>query len=486
MFQVTEYLGHVFKYHEFKDRLENDEWVGRFLHTYGYEAASSFLMYDVAPQSMVAAYNAFERYDHVNISSRSSIQCAFKYFYHYFFPFVSGCGFINYDDAVRRMNLSTSPGYPWSIYYNTKQQYEIDCDFYNIYWHSLGTVDPIVSFSTVSVKEEVVPIRKVYENKPRTFMSVDHNHVVAGHQMFSHQNDNLHSNYQYHPIKVGISPFHLGWEKLFLYMCGDNITHGWEFDGKQWDSSMSVDVLQFIRDFRIFCFEVDGPLCTSDKLRVCNWYRNASSGPCVLPDGAVYWRQTGMPSGISTTIDDNSFALTMIVYVAWDKRVPEAFLNQAKLDKVAAFDKFVKMASIGDDLIVTASEVVHAFFNADVIIDVASELGYKLETPCVQARPLIELSFCSTSFIYEDGHILPQHDCHKIRASMLVKSRSQLFQSTIERLGGLKTVAWPCKSCRQWFRELEDFLRQQHPISGYDWSPVLSERELRNLYLSPQ
>lgn len=216
------------------------------------------------------------------------------------------------DHAMGRMNLATSPGWPWNVKYKTKREWvQAKLDHSAIVRHYLRTR---TCFWNVSHKEEIRPLNKLKENKSRSFMSGPAEENVACIMYFGKLLEAVVDGWRLNPIIYGMNPRARGWH-LLLEQFGDFKAIGIDFS--KFDGSLMAWL--FWLTYRV-CIAlipdtVPEPGWPSAHEAILAILLSQLCGPCVFPHGVLCFKYTGNPSGSGLTIFVNSVIHLLLVLI---------------------------------------------------------------------------------------------------------------------------------------------------------------------------
>lgn len=467
-----------------------DKKVIDFLHTKG-ESESDYDDYIIVPKNLDHVHTALRRFnsppDPFTSEVKSLYSEAAKWMYEEFYPFMSQSKIKSYCFLTDyHFNGKKSPGYPWNLKYPTKNDYwnSDDSIFFDEYWHRLGTDDPIMSLFAVSIKEEMRKRAKVEKGGIRTIIASDVNHTVAMGALFLDQNEKMNKSHLRHSSAIGVSMMYGGWDNVVRRMNRiDDELCVFELDGVKFDAKFFNIHFQHIKEFRTLCLD-DSEKTTENLKRVHNVYENFKYMLWVSVDGKVYLVRVGNPSGQGCTTNDNTLKNYMDNAVLFMLLTP-AFLHSHKL-----FQMFVILVLVGDDDSMSVDKRIRHLYNPTRIMAIAHKIHMEYTTPCYEPRRMVDTEFLGHGFLpikYRGFTVyVPSIDCHKMRASLVMFNKSHTLVETINRLCGFRNETWACKSCRKWFSECAQYVRNQcvdgDPAIDTAWKGYLSDLELAEIF----
>jgi len=227
--------------------------------------------------------------------------------------YLKGSSVASREWAEAKIKKKKSPGLPFTKFCATKEDLFAHDDWpylFNMYFKSLFHEEIWPVLLEVNAKKELREIGK----PQRLFECASADHAVAGKMFFGEQNDMLSKN-QYE-IAVGFNPWGTNWN-TFVRSFQD--TKKVTSDFSQYDSSICPTLLWLVCRMRIMC------LMPEDRdvygFAIESWYYQLIFGFFVMEDGFVYQKEGGMPSGVMTTIQDNSIInhlLWMYAFIYFD------------------------------------------------------------------------------------------------------------------------------------------------------------------------
>ncbi|APG75808.1 hypothetical protein 2 [Hubei diptera virus 12] len=222
------------------------------------------------------------------------------------------CTFTHYLRALDRLEMSSSPGYPYMRRAPTNRDlFKVDdvgnknSDVVLIFWdivrrrlEELGDADPIRLF----IKQEPHKQKKLDDGRFRLISSVSVVDQIIDHMLFAEMNDQMTQNWIRNPIKIGWTPVKGGWR---AFPPGKRVA----VDKSHWDWTVSLWMLDCVLQLR-------GELCVTrgelfDKWLLLAKYRYSElfDGPLFITSGGVLLRQKVpgvQKSGCVNTLADNS------------------------------------------------------------------------------------------------------------------------------------------------------------------------------------
>jgi len=130
-----------------------------------------------------------------------------------------------------------------------------------------------------------------------------------------------------------------------------------------------------------------------NKIRSINIYKELVSSPLVMPDGNVFGRDGGNPSGQGCTTPDNSFMNYTDMAVLYQKCVLKEYHTYEY------WKEFVKLCICGDDINVALHEFIRKYVTAAKIKEFAPEIGMLYTFGSEELRDASDCSFLGHNFV---------------------------------------------------------------------------------------
>jgi hypothetical protein len=295
-------------------------------------------------------------------------------------------------------------------------------------------------------KKEILPKKKLDQNKLRNVMAVDAGHNMWAQRLTYKQNKRINSN----PIRswsaLGWTPYSRGMDQLAHHLGESGFNSGWEFDISSCDAKLFENLLLGIAHMRWRALRPQDQ--TQPNLtRMLNLYRMISRTPLALPDGAVFLKGLNGFGGnltgqVGTAHDNTIFGLFLLAY---------SFIVLVGPD-IELFKKCIRAITLGDDITFTVHDDIVEEFNGPAIAELCfKNLGVVFESPCWAARPFYELGFLSMHFKWDAEHNCYFHtvDRDKLFSSLLQGGTTRTPAEQLQRICGMRNVAWGDIQMRQ-------------------------------------
>lgn len=392
-------------------------------------------------------------------------------------PVINSCKPISFDEAVRRAEKSTSPGFLYKKeghftkgdvlrrYHKTGQEEMALIDTptpYDLMKQKVEAVFAGVDVETIwetSPKVEVRPIDKVFninpdKEKQRTFLTMDTLAYIVALMLYSEQNDAMvklaGTN---HWSAVGSSIFHGGWDNLVNTVCRNPACKGNVIctDVSHMEASLNDNILLEIYKWR------NAPLAThSQTYHATAWFvRNKIYAKVLDPHGFLGVKIGVNPSGCLNTLEDNGKALTLVMLYHLAKilikRHPNDTFNQL-LDKLVYLYDTLPVKNMGDDNIMayldiwleTIGESKMSQDERVGLFESADDLGFEFTFETDAPTPINKAKFLNFGFAYNANHgmwtFVPNYD--KMFANLFFNRKSDSWRLTLAKLNALRVMCF--------------------------------------------
>jgi len=383
-----------------------------------------------------------------------------------FGPYMRNARIVSLQEAVDRMDKSTSTGSPFNLLYPTKREcFEKDAALMKWFeddWELLANDPNWTCICTNSLKEEMRTDEKIDDNSIRTFTAMAMDSTVHGTRLFVDQNEKMYDSHLKTASAVGMSPLKGNWDRLYRKL--KKFRKGYALDESQYDSSLRCYLMWGCAQFRWKMLRSEDQ--TAENLRrIKTYYRNLVNTLVLTPEGVLIFKKTGNPSGSVNTISDNTLILYCLLAFAWIKSTK----GMPEMSSYEAFEEETSKALVGDDNTWTVSDEAHAFYNAKTVIAVWKTLGITTTTDSMEPRVPEELDFLSARTIFLDGVAVPLYERAKLMSSLLYAPKKHITPATtLERTAAMLTIGWTDIPFRKFCREVMDWLMEKYDPILYD------------------
>jgi len=405
-----------------------------------------------------AAYAAVERFQQPVPTSYNKV--AFKFAWDWVsmivHPYWKNAKIQTFDQIFAKNDIEfkgKSSGMPWNlagIPFKDEFYQDEECRKWTED-HWIARLTKCTSMAHVTVKKEILPQKKLLQNRLRNVIAVD-----AGHNMWMQMACyDAHHRLQKFPIEsmtaLGWSPYRSGMQRLAEYL--GRHPNGWEIDGGAWESHMFDECLQEIAKLK---WEA---LCEEDrtddnKIRINNIYRMISRLPLIMPDGHAFLKGAfdsgGNLTGQVGTAHDNTLLMLFAVCYSWILLVGHDFEE---------FKANTSIITFGDDLTYTVSDQLTDRFNGPAMAQLVwDDLGFVFESPDWNARPFFELGFLSMHFHFDERRRKWVHKINrdKLYSNVLQGGTDRTPEEQLQRLCGMRNVSWGDTQMRKELQQVID------------------------------
>lgn len=154
-----------------------------------------------------------------------------------------------------------------------------------------------------------------------------------------------------------------------------------------------------------------------NKRRWTNIFKEIAHSFVICPNGDIFYKTQGNPSGSFLTIVTNTIIHYMLFAYAWCLLHPE-------VTSYEEFNHCVVLALCGDDSLYTVADECVSWFNLETITNVWQTLGILAKVEATGSGPLVERSFLSQKTLLIGRTYLPYPDYDKTISSMIWHSRA--------------------------------------------------------------
>lgn len=459
------------------------------------QMAQDFIMmseYGLPKPNLRASYISLNKYGKTQpIVDEKAATFAYRCMCKHFGVYMHDAKVLGKEEAIKEMDKTTSPGFPWNEIGTTKQEIldaipEEFHKFVDDVWDHYLLQDDYWFIFVNSLKEEIRPKEKIRLNKIRTFTASPMEAVVVGYRLFGDMNNQFYDSHLKTASVVGLCPFYGGWDSLYQKLKNHPKTKdpiAYELDESEYDSSLFQQIFDCILRFRWNCLR-DQDKTPENYRRMCNYYKNLVNSVIITADGNIVQKTTGNPSGSVNTIVDNTLALYWLLAYAW------YMLASEELRTYEEFDQSVIMALQGDDNTWTVDELTNLFYNAKTVSAVFSSVGVTTTSPSYEPRKLEEVEFLSSSFSKKIAGMCIYDLCpEKLVESLKWTKYPGDATMTLIRVLAIMRVTWPDREMRNLCKTLANYIIEKYdPILLHDkeWklakAQYLPDDEFRMFY----
>lgn len=480
------YLHHVGKFKKFtrlKNRRKYDNIYGEYVLKHGDLAEGQFGLTIPNRDAYYKGLSKFCRaqtldYDHDAFAFAEA--CVYKHFYQY----CKDSKIISVEDAVKRLELSTSCGPPHSTLYKTKREIPFD-DFVRMGKEAVEHLqeDDFYFLTGTSMKEEVRDIERINLNKIRLFNPQSADACVATNVYCGDFNDKFTDCCLKTMSCVGISPFNGGWHQLYCRMNDTTKPNKGGYDYANWDATTMTRLMFMNCRFRFLCYrEEDRTYHT--WVAICNAYKSIIFSIVVLPDGSLEYKPGGNPSGVANTVVDNTLMNAFVVFYNWYRLAPEVDRTYERcLEELFAI-------LYGDDNSDEVSNYAYKFYNPLNLISSCATLGLVLEPDSMLPLTIDQLTFLKSDFRHFINGICIYHvDPTKSFESLKWSENPDDPIYALVRACGMRIVTWSDEKARSYIDAYIQMIINKFDknyIGNKDWNSAKcgyhSDQYLMKLY----
>lgn len=491
MSPYMDFLGVVRRNVPYKPKSFRDPVVADWIAANQIELKEEYQMCEPNRRAMTISIAKYNREQPVLIESAWIL--AGEWTEKHFWPRMAESLVLPLDTVIKNADRTTSPGYPWSLWFMDKGALIDSPRFAELMqkaWDLLEGVNAYVPLWTASLKLELRPLEKIKKNSIRTFTASPTELSLMTNRLCLDMNERFYASHSYTWSFVGCSKFYRGFDNLYKRL--SKHPNAFELDESSYDASLFQRALEGQRDIR-WRFLLPIYQTDSNKKRLWNIYDAIIHSVIVLDNGEVVQKHTGNPSGSANTIVDNTMILFRLFAYAWIVLAAEQRQKgNVKFESYASFLTNVEAALNGDDNTWTCSDAVVAWFNPTSISRIWDSIMVKTTTPVYEPRELKEVSFLSQGFVNMFDTWLPVPEREKVLCSLLLASGTSNPLWTLLRVSALRIESWPHVQLRAelvslWariHREYGHFLRGS--INGIMAEEILglwkTDEEIRRLY----
>lgn len=334
------------------------------------------------------------------------------------FACMGGSSILDFDDAQRWLDRTTSPGYPWQLAFQNKGEL-IDSDYWLPYYTNFEVAaksgeDRTIVFRCF-IKKSFEKIEKVLNDMPRTVLAAPAELTMLGNRLFGVMNAKLAMAGARHeaPVYVGLSKFNQNWNGIAVRLLFfPNIGDG---DCAFFDGTVGKSAFSTVRELRkaflaaLACWKT-----------AVNFFYAAIVYSIILGImGDLFQKMMGQPSGQTNTLIDNCMIHCLYWFYHWClyvvPHVPGLYPTWA------SFKEHVCLIVMGDDVIYSYSNLVKPYMRQSVVARTFLTLGVQFKYTVDGPAPLHDLEFCSTFFRKYHNVFVPVLKPEKMLTSILCK-----------------------------------------------------------------
>lgn len=409
--------------------------------------------------NQAAAYKSLAKYGKAEVlmseEDIGDLNHAWEWMSRQFSPYMQNSRILSLEEAIQRLDMSTSSGCPFNQLYTTKRElFDSDptiTEWLEKDWDVLASDPNWTTIFSSSLKEELRPELKIQENSLRTFAAGATDATVHGTRLFANMNEKMYDSHLKTASAIGMTPLKGNWDRLFKKL--NVFKKGYALDESQYDSSLRSFLMWGCGKFRWECLREEDK--TLENLRrIRTYYRNLVNTLLLTPEGILLLKKLGNPSGSVNTVSDNTLILYWIMAFAWIQKSKGTDMCNYK-----SFEDHTAKALLGDDNTWTVSDYAHTFYNGVTVIEVWKKLGITTTTDSLEPRMAEELDFLSAHTVFIDGIAVPLYDRNKLMQSLFYAPQLHLTPETsLQRVTNLMQIGWTDLSYRRFCRQFIEWL----------------------------
>lgn len=379
-------------------------------------------------------------------------------------------GIMSLEDALQRMDKTTSPGYPWNLKYKTKGEawigdsvlireivrqvfltggFSVDFEYRPGKFMKFNHI-----YYQVSPKGELRTVDKLLnadesKRKTRTFMCGDIVLYLITVMVYGNQHDAfLEMSARSDWSAVGMNPWYGGWNRMAAYL-SSGVCHTprfWCFDVSHMEASVNDNIQTVIDATRNENIVHEKPHTLSMVMQFLHL-----SDIALYVIGVYGWLYLILgknPSGKFLTADDNTLALILAFLYAIARKNPV-------VSKVLDVYYSSPAKIFGDDSIIQERDWVFD------LITSARDLGFELKLEC-QPGPLIDARFLNAGFHHNGSTWVLKPNFEKIRASIFFLWKSRSWRLCYVKVCAYRQLVFPFAQYRDEADRLLQYILSKH------------------------
>lgn len=462
-------VGSVLKHPRYTNAKDRDPWVKMFLDGAELPEETSW---GIPIMNGAAAYKSLGKYDKAILAMSeeqvSAMNRAWEWTSKHFGVYMANSKVIDHETALQKLDMSTSPGYPFNVFYKTKKEMFLAdptvADWIKEDWEKLKDRTWITLFGN-SLKEELRTLEKLEQNSIRTFLAGSVECVAHGTRLFVDMNEKMYASHLQSSSAIGMSPYKGNWNLLYRKL--NIFKNGYALDESQYDSSLRCYMMWGCARLRWSMLR-EQDRTPENLARIKQYYLNIINTVIVTAEGVLVMKKGGNPSGSVNTISDNTLILYTLLSYAWILTAPE------DLNSYEQFEMHTAKALVGDDNTWTVSDAAHEYYNAKTVIAQWKKIGVTTTTDSLEPRRAAELDFLSAHTVFlKPGIAVPIYERQKLMTALLYADKKKSTPSlTLMRAAGLLAIGWVDIPFRNFCRGLIEWMILKYDkllVEDLDW-----------------
>lgn len=473
----------------YKKKLPRDPFVREFLIKRNLQLDKN--QYDVMTSTSKRFVNAALKYDRAYDPlplNQNSKEWADKMFKKILDPHLMNSQVLAFDD-IDAVPYS-DPSYPYNMQFSERKMFTAKHPkIIEEFWVRSAN-EYLPSYWSVFLKTEMLRMVKLETNDARSIINCPVDLAYSAGRLCRDVNRRLGKLHFRTPIGVGFSKFLRGTDNLAKLL--NRFKWKEESDVSKWDTGFHPFLHYTIMEMRWHWMDPKFKTAENRK-RLENFYRDAVHTRMVLPNGEVYMKSGGMPSGwINTTYDNTMGHLWFLLY-CWAELVG----TDSEAERMWFEEYFVQL--YGDDNISAYTDRVKQLFNPDKRRPFYEMFGFKLPQEKIKMQEELEgLQFLGFNFIRRHNTYVPLYNVQKALESWMKPDQNITTKGkSLARAIGLLIEVYFDPSTRKIFRDYITELQQQgvtpdvnelHYRRNSDYLELIksvpSNRKIKALYLA--
>lgn len=447
----------------------------------------SFDKYIPATLNSEVAYKDFAKYFKSHIEAPPEMWAAYSMVISYMEGYLTSFDRATVEQVLSATEWSTSVGNFWSgmidpdthkppISKRNLEASEIFQEYFERYYDSQKTDEPMLSVFTDFNKEELRLEEKVLEDKTRGVCAAAYEHTRA----CALELLNLHEQLMRTPIGFvflyGFTPYYGNWDKFIKNL----LQHGKYFNGSdasQFDSSIRGWFYSF---FYLFCVHFMSDKDKDERMVVLlNLLRQSCFGIVVMPTNDVCYTSFGNKTGQYITYMFNCF-VNLLMNAFAEVKIFNNFSHKVW------FERFNLRCS-GDDLLQCGKQP----FDLHKVVPVLKEIGIEVTPDHDECVDILKFVFVSRHTVYVDGKYVSHGNPEKMKSAIKYNFASQHPADVIIKLCAIRRDMYYHKDIyipltgfimHLFAAMLSDVKFQDDPKLGLARSAIDSESKLKFLH----
>jgi len=398
----------------------------------------------------------------------------------------------DFDYCTQSLNQQSSPGFPYSRGFGeypafaSKAKYfqYKDGDFargnYAKYLQAISDPNYVpLSWYTCTNKKEMRKVKKIKADEYRAYLAANVDNSAAGNGITLDMNRKFYDSWASSASFVGGSTFHGAWNILFRRL--EKHKRGFEMDVSAWDATLGQALIESLSRV-MWSFVQQSDKSLENKTRWDNLFKEIYQSLVICPNGDVFFKTQGNPSGSFLTIVTNTIIHYMLFCYAWIKLCPGE-------TSYREFSTNVCLALCGDDSLFTVADSCD-WFHTLSITEVWKTLGIQAKFEATGEGSLIERQFLSQRTKKVGGAYVPYPEYDKVVSSMLWHTRAHRhIRWSYLKACALRMSSFWNNECRMlfseylvWLKSNPEFVRKLNSTCSRTKDDPFTFEEINSVY----